>query len=147
MKETKEILGDKKLDIVSQSRIPPGTTPEQVANALKTLKDEGWFEHAGCSETNAKSLEIMNKVCRTLSTFRPTIDRPHQGRRDRSFPLVLRSDDSRCHCILCQTRHCSTCLFAIGAWFHFQKMEITRRDSRWKLYQIDSEIPGRSVLR
>lgn len=56
------------MDIVSAGRHPPGSTAEDVANTLKTLRDEGYFEHAGASEVSAETVEKMNKVSQPSSS-------------------------------------------------------------------------------
>lgn len=63
LKEAQSILGDKKMEVVSAARIPPGMDVEDVAKALKTLQEEGYFDYVGASEVSAASVEKMNKVC------------------------------------------------------------------------------------
>ena len=62
IKEAKEHLGDKEIDVISYARILPGTTAEELTQNLVTLRDEGLFRAIGSSETSVKSLEAMSKI-------------------------------------------------------------------------------------
>jgi aryl-alcohol dehydrogenase-like predicted oxidoreductase len=55
-------LGDKKMDVVSIARNPPAYSNKEIAEALITLRDEGWFEHIGTSETSKATMEEFGKV-------------------------------------------------------------------------------------
>ncbi|ORY32614.1 NADP-dependent oxidoreductase domain-containing protein [Naematelia encephala] len=60
--KTKSILGNKVIDVYSAARLPPGVPPEQVFEALKTLKEEGLFIEVGASETSAPTLRKAAKI-------------------------------------------------------------------------------------
>jgi len=53
------------MDVVSIARNPPNHSNEEIAKALMTLRDEGWFEHIGTSETSKETMEEFGKVRRT----------------------------------------------------------------------------------
>ncbi|WVQ75295.1 hypothetical protein IAR50_004911 [Cryptococcus sp. DSM 104548] len=61
IKQMQEILGDKRIDAYSLARLPDASVKEVFTN-LKTLKDEGLFDHVAASELSAESLEIAHKI-------------------------------------------------------------------------------------
>ncbi|WVQ83177.1 hypothetical protein IAT38_005316 [Cryptococcus sp. DSM 104549] len=59
--KTKEILGDKEIDVFSLARLPDGPV-ESTFEGLVTLQKEGLFNAIGVSEMGVKSLEKAIKV-------------------------------------------------------------------------------------
>ncbi|WVQ75580.1 hypothetical protein IAR50_005207 [Cryptococcus sp. DSM 104548] len=61
LKASKDILGDKAIDVFSLARLP-GTPVEDIFKGLVTLQKEGWFNAIGASEMSAPSLEKASKI-------------------------------------------------------------------------------------
>nr|XP_031860799.1 uncharacterized protein CI109_003843 [Kwoniella shandongensis]KAA5527871.1 hypothetical protein CI109_003843 [Kwoniella shandongensis] len=62
LKELKEILGDKKIDVYLPARLDPNASVEKVFQNMVTLQKEGHFTAIGAGEINAESLERAAKV-------------------------------------------------------------------------------------
>jgi hypothetical protein len=82
--------GNRPQDIYSSARVPVGKTADDVAKALATLRDEGYFKHIGASEVSVDSIKAMQKA----SIDRSQVDRP-DGRSRPSKSSRLKSPCGR----------------------------------------------------
>ncbi|ODN74524.1 hypothetical protein L202_06897 [Cryptococcus amylolentus CBS 6039] len=61
LKTSKDILGDKAIDVFSVARLP-NSPVEDVFKGLVTLQKEGWYSAIAASEMSAASLEKASKI-------------------------------------------------------------------------------------